>query len=88
MHLITKDSFLNKAMTNDTLFLIQLSYTEYSLMTISQFASDSLAKIAARVFSHCFAVLGDVSSGMTGRPPTILAVSPSIFLYTQVIGHQ
>ena len=57
-------------------------------MIISQLASESIAKIAARVFIDSFAVLGDVSSGMMGRPRTIFIVKPSILLYTQHIGHQ
>lgn len=57
-------------------------------MIISQLASESIAKIAARVFIDSFAVLGDVSSGMMGRPQTIIIVKPSILLYTQHIGHQ
>jgi hypothetical protein len=83
MHVLTKDSFLNKAMTNGHgISSMQLAYAEYSTMVISQLASESVSKIAAWVLSHCFAVLGDVSSGMVGRRHTIFIVNPSILLYT------
>gem|GEM_PF-3232780 len=61
---------------------MQLSHAEYSSTILSQLASESIAKIAARVFFDSFAVLGDVTSGMMGRPQTIFIVNPSILLYT------